>query len=667
MIVRRAIERMQRRELATSFYEWRRVTSGSLNWTKKLSAAGRFIGALKHREMFRAFKRWREAARKLRSDGVKVVRCIQRMARNACATSFIEWSDVVREKQRAVRVITKFVGAMRHRAFFRGFNHWRSVAKRLRVDAVKVTRCLHRMMRNSKATVFVDWARHVDDTKRQALAIKMELTEAEVEQADEMQIVQAHFSRWRATRIARVASSIGAQAAFRRVSRTRRRAAVFRKWRRLATTGESFVPVTGDFTVALVTTMPTKVSEGGIKNANSRITHYAASAFYERRSKNFISKVLVRWRAVVVDSRRQVDRLGDEMRLVLQKRRVRRALDAWNEFAFLSSGDRAKKKMAKRFSREKETAKALLGWRGVVANANVQRGTPLPGMKSGFEVDKSLTGSVGRKDVVDKKSLGIFGTKENADPIGNGGWDWNASVLENVSVSSPSEFGLTSSTRSHGLLSSQRPNSGRSGGRNTSSYLSPGTWNPNLLSPVPLPSLDFSFEGGAGNVTPRMGGISDRDVSHSLSSPIETLKGKRLELVSLDQQRKQTSPGTPIRGALDSAYQDVLAECAALEASVEAFEKQPTFAGFEQPATQSRLGVSSLQTNAGGVSADTVSGTTALDTRLVDAGSRAAGLLERAEVMRREMSEVSKEANESLETEPATDWSAGLHPGTKKT
>jgi hypothetical protein len=56
-----------------------------------------------------------------------------------------------------------------------------------------------------------------------------------------------------------------------------------------------------------------------------------------------------------------------------------------------------------------------------------------------------------------------------------------------------------------------------------------------------------------------------------------------------------------------------------------------------------------------------------MDARLVDAGSRAAGMLERAEAMRREMREVSASASRGDDAAPAvaspateTDWNAGL-------
>jgi hypothetical protein len=139
---------------------------------------------------------------------------------------------------------------------------------------------------------------------------------------------------------------------------------------------------------------------------------------------------------------------------------------------------------------------------------------------------------------------------------------------------------------------------------------------------------------------------------------VEYLRGKRLELVSIDVRRRRADPGTPVRGALDAAYRDVLAECAELEASVEAME---TSSRLGVSSLASRLGVSSKQSNASG-----------MDARLVDAGSRAAGLLERAEAMRREMSEVSKrvssETTVSAAGSPETqlDWGSAAGLGRRR-
>ena len=417
LIVRRALERMQRRTLASAFVEWRRVTDGSLNWTEKLSAVGQYIGALKHREMFRAFNRWREAARKLKEDGVKVARCIQKMTRYACATVFLEWASLLLESKRARRVIAKFVGAMRHRDLFKAFSRWRTAARKRKVDAVKVSRCLHKMLRHHAAVAFGAWARFaelqllekrmeresVERLDLQAAAMKTEMEGAEslavtaaarvTAATHAKSVCMTHFSKWRATRIARVASSTGARVAFRAVTRTRRRAAAFRAWKKQSiVTNRARVAVTRwqsrleskamtrwilhtrqrkvgrraavrwqmkhvatvfrTWRFAAVRQIARRVTQAAsaavafaererIEKAafaereqieksafaererieKSRIASFAANALYERRSRTFLVKLISRWRSLVVDARRRVGRLGDEMRSVLQKRR----------------------------------------------------------------------------------------------------------------------------------------------------------------------------------------------------------------------------------------------------------------------------------------------------------------------------------------------------------
>ena len=110
----------------------------------------------------------------------------------------------------------------------------------------------------------------------------------------------------------------------------------------------------------------------------------------------------------------------------------------------------------------------------------------------------------------------------------------------------------------------------------------------------------------------------------------DELRDRRRDASALVSQLRRTPAASPARGALDRAYRAVLAECAELEASVEAMGT-----GAAAP---SRLGASARRSDA---SADRTSADS-MDARLVDAGSRAAGLLERAEAMRREMREVSE-------------------------
>jgi len=711
VVVRRALERMRRKSLASAFYEWSDLMDDRRRFAEKAVTADRFVMAMRHRGAFRAFNRWREAARKLRADGVRLARCIQKMTRNACARAFIEWAERVEAKRRAARSISRFVGAMRHRAQFRSFNRWREAARKLKRDKVKVTRCLQRMRRAAFARAFQDWAELVERSRRdaleEALEMKSSLLESKTTEWDATSFVHASFSRWRAAHVQRVSAFAGAQAAFRRVSKTRRRAAAFRRWRGRATverrarnvvsrwrrrvesralqrwagfarssrvarraaarwasrrvsdffrawrlasvsriarrTSEALAAAaTGSLSLSPPGSPPSSPSAGlgfGSRSAQSRaalslartrvsdadrarVARFAAAAFYERRSKDFLARLVSRWRALVVEARRRTARLGDEMRLVLQRRSARRVLDAWNERAFRSSARRAKNSMAARFGKEARLAKVLLGWRAAVAEALAARGTPLRGGM------KSRSPKAGTSFISNGSFSSFDARKENAAPTA---WDWNASVLQNVSASSPSLSGSSLS---------------RSGG-GTGFGASAGWHAP---SPVPLPSLDLDLgaaaeltttavsaseiEGGGspGQTFKTLGGGFNPLTLKPLTprTPADSLLGKRVELSSIDAQRRRAARGSPARGALDAAYREVLAECAELEASVEAMGT-----GAAAP---SRLGASARRSDA---SADRTSADS-MDARLVDAGSRAAGLLERAEAMRREMREVSE-------------------------
>jgi hypothetical protein len=186
VIVRRALERMTRRALASSFYEWRRVTSGALDWTQKLSAAGQFIGALRHRELFRAFHRWREAARKLRTDGVKVARCIQKMTRDACARSFVAWAELVEAKRKAAREAEeaqaryeakvkraeRFILRWKQQSLADAFFQWRINVRVCREESARLNLVVSRMLNRRAFGAFNAWVDLVEENtrKRQMLA-----------------------------------------------------------------------------------------------------------------------------------------------------------------------------------------------------------------------------------------------------------------------------------------------------------------------------------------------------------------------------------------------------------------------------------------------------------------------------------------------------------------
>ena len=264
---------------------------------------------------------------------------------------------------------------------------------------------------------------------------------------------------------------------------------------------------------------------------------------------------------------------------------------------------------------------------------------------------KSRSPKAGTSFISNSSFSSFDARKENAAPTA---WDWNASVLQNVSASSPSLSGSSLS---------------RSGG-GTGFGASAGWHAP---SPVPLPSLDLDrgaaaspttavsaseITGSPGQTFKTLGGGAPRTkYPYDPRTPADSLRGKRVELSSIDAQRRRAARESPARGALDAAYREVLAECAELEASVEAM-------GTGAP-SRSRLGAAAR--TASSASSDRTGAGTSMDARLVDAGSRAAGMLERAEAMRREMREVSASASRGDDAAPAeaspateTDWNAGL-------
>jgi hypothetical protein len=181
--------------------------------------------------------------------------------------------------------------------------------------------------------------------------------------------------------------------------------------------------------------------------------------------------------------------------------------------------------------------------------------------------------------------------------------------------------------------------------------------------PYPPPRVSVSSSRGEEMQMPR--GEEAPDASSSMLEQEvrvrmharDELRDRRRDASALVSQLRRTPAASPARGALDRAYRAVLAECAELEASVEAM-------GTGAP-SRSRLGAAAR--TASSASSDGTGAGTSMDARLVDAGSRAAGMLERAEAMRREMREVSASASRGDDAAPAvaspateTDWNAGL-------
>ena len=171
LIVRRALERMQRRTLASAFFEWRDLMEDRRQYTKKLLAAERFLVAFTRRTQFRAFNRWREAARKLREDGVKVARCIQKMMRNACATSFLEWTELIEAKRKAaleaeekqvkwegkVQRAERFILRWKQQSIADAFFQWRMNTRVCREESARVQLVVSRMLNRRAFSAFNAW------------------------------------------------------------------------------------------------------------------------------------------------------------------------------------------------------------------------------------------------------------------------------------------------------------------------------------------------------------------------------------------------------------------------------------------------------------------------------------------------------------------------------
>ena len=100
-IVKRAAAKIARNALATTFYDWQRKWRGKAEWEAKVALSGRFLAAIKSQTLSSAFAGWRDTHRKLRTDEVKVARCIQRMTQNVVARAFIDWAEKVEAKRKA--------------------------------------------------------------------------------------------------------------------------------------------------------------------------------------------------------------------------------------------------------------------------------------------------------------------------------------------------------------------------------------------------------------------------------------------------------------------------------------------------------------------------------------------------------------------------------------
>ena len=111
------------RRYVVDVFAWQRHIRAKAVWEAKVGLSRRFLASISHQALYRAFHRWREAARKLRALDRKVARCVHRMTRNAVANAFIEWAELVdhvTEKRRRDRYVHRMSRRTLSRAFTLG-------------------------------------------------------------------------------------------------------------------------------------------------------------------------------------------------------------------------------------------------------------------------------------------------------------------------------------------------------------------------------------------------------------------------------------------------------------------------------------------------------------------------------------------------------------------
>ena len=196
-LVRRAVARISRDAMSSTFFAWQRHISAKAVWEAKVGLSRRFLASISHQALYRAFHRWREAARKLRTLDRKVARCVHRMTRNAVANAFIEWAELVEhvtEKRRRDRLVVgravvrlsrrlvteafqewlacvhdaktwtqklvvmrRFAAAIHQRLFFKAFHKWREMAAEEKRVKFTLARSLMRLTQRLAFAAFNGW------------------------------------------------------------------------------------------------------------------------------------------------------------------------------------------------------------------------------------------------------------------------------------------------------------------------------------------------------------------------------------------------------------------------------------------------------------------------------------------------------------------------------
>ena len=149
----------------------------------------RFLASISHQALYRAFHRWREAARKLRALDRKVARCVHRRTRNAVANAFIEWAELVeakraREAEEAadtrrweakVRRAERYILAMAKRKLSDAFTQWKANFRVIHADRASVRVVTSRMVKRKMFAAFNAWVHATEKRRRDRFIVRRAL------------------------------------------------------------------------------------------------------------------------------------------------------------------------------------------------------------------------------------------------------------------------------------------------------------------------------------------------------------------------------------------------------------------------------------------------------------------------------------------------------------
>ena len=188
-LVRRAVARISRDAMSSTFFAWQRHISAKAVWEAKVGLSRRFLASISHQALYRAFHRWREAARKLRALDRKVARCVHRMTRNAVANAFIEWAELVETKrareakeaadtrrwEAKVRRAERYILAMAKRKLSDAFTQWKANFRVIHADRASVRVVTSRMVKRKMFAAFNAWVHATEKRRRDRFIVRRAL------------------------------------------------------------------------------------------------------------------------------------------------------------------------------------------------------------------------------------------------------------------------------------------------------------------------------------------------------------------------------------------------------------------------------------------------------------------------------------------------------------